>query len=235
MMCKGWRVSKSMLTRHSYFQYSAAPDPTLNTIKISCITPASKADILKKTEAKEFLISETIDTYNRVVEPFIASIPASKIQWIQNIFDHTAEEAKRIHTETSEFIILPDFHWLDLEDTDHLYLLLISNNSSLRSLRDLNGDTLPLLRRMDEEIKKCIATRYPSVDVDQVNVFFHYRPTFYRLHLHITKDAIKCHPSRVHYLSTVIQNIALKSDYYQTVSLPCCIKENDALYSKISE
>ena len=60
------------------------------------------------------------------------------------------------------------------------------------------------------------------MDYSEVRVYFHYPPTFYRLHIHIMNlglESLSCIVERCHDLNMVIQNLAIKSDYYQTVSL----------------
>ncbi len=52
--------------------------------------------------------------------------------------------------------------------------------------------------------------------------YFHYPPTFYQLHLHIQNLSLSTQTStveRCHLLSSVIQNIKIKADYYQKIDL----------------
>jgi hypothetical protein len=55
-------------------------------------------------------------------------------------------------------------------------------------------------------------------------VFLHYYPSFYYFHVHFVHISLE-NPSlfinRSIELFTVIQNIKLKGDYYQTVTLEC--------------
>lgn len=152
---------------------------------------------------------------------------------MDQIIDHKAE-SERIIFENDELMLLPDFMWFDLSKIDQLYIIAIFKDNSLRSIRDLNKSHLKMLKNVEKEISNIISTNYPSAE-NKFSVFFHYCPTFYRLHLHISVQEIDCHPSRVHFLSTVIQNIELIDDYYQKVSLLYEISENRELYQLIKQ
>lgn len=61
------------------------------------------------------------------------------------------QEADRIVFEDPDpetgFILLPDMKW-DRKDMNSLYLVAIVHKHGIKSLRDLNGDTLPLLKNI---------------------------------------------------------------------------------------
>lgn len=53
-------------------------------------------------------------------------------------------------------------------------------------------------------------------------MYFHYPPTFYRLHIHVTNlrmQAAIALADRAHMLSSVIGNLKIASDYYKRVGL----------------
>ena len=151
-------------------------------------------------------------------------------RWVYNIFNHTAEESKRIEYESDSFVLLPDFCWEDLSNTERIYLLAIVKDKNLRSIRDLNGSHLPILYEIKKQVTYCLGNTFKQ-NMNEISMFFHYHPSFYQLHLHITKkDNIDCHHSRYHPLSQVIQNIELVEDYYQKATLHYTIDENSKLY-----
>lgn len=55
--------------------------------QVTVIYPATKEHIQKYTEQKFCIVRETPTIYNTITEPFIASIPASKLDWISNILE----------------------------------------------------------------------------------------------------------------------------------------------------
>jgi m7GpppX diphosphatase len=130
--------------------------------------------------------------------------------------------------------MLPDFSWHDREDLDRLYLLAISKDLSLRSIRDLTAAHLPLLQELQTKVIETVQKTY-GLPSDEIACFFHYHPSFYRLHLHVTRLEIDCHPLRVQTLSSVIQNIELCSDYFQRFTFTLPLRESDPLYALLSE
>ena len=61
------------------------------------------------------------------------------------------KEADRIVFEDSDpdsgFVLLPDMKW-DSSDLESLYLVAIAHRHGVKSLRDLDDKTLPLLRNV---------------------------------------------------------------------------------------
>jgi len=54
----------------------------------------------------------------------------------------------------------------------------------LHSLRDIKGEHIELLKGVRNTIKEILSTKF-GMDYSEVRVYFHYPPTFYRLHIHI--------------------------------------------------
>jgi m7GpppX diphosphatase len=72
-----------------------------------------------------FLVRETADVYRRVVEPHIASQPASAKLWLRNIIEGKAEMERLIYADPEAdpqhgFLLLPDFRW-DQKNPKELY------------------------------------------------------------------------------------------------------------------
>ena len=62
--------------------------------------------------------------------------------------------------------------------------------------------------------------------------FFHYLPTFYWLHIHFVHSediSSRTTIGRAVMLRDVVQNIELKSNYYQDATIPIRLKEGDKL------
>lgn len=95
--------------------------------------------------------------------------------------------------------------------------MTIFSDPKLQSLRDLTGEHLPLLKRVQESINQVLIDNF-GIKYENVRVYFHYPPTFYRLHIHIMHlalESLSCRVERCHDLNLVIQNIGIKSSYYQ--------------------
>lgn len=76
------------------------------------------------------------------------------------------------------------------------------------------------------------------MDKSQLRIYLHYQPSFYHLHVHFTylrHEAPGITTERAHLLSTVINNIELIPDYYQKVTIPYVVRQNDNLFKKFEE
>ncbi|OTF83648.1 scavenger mRNA-decapping enzyme DcpS-like protein [Euroglyphus maynei] len=204
-------------------------DALLNKIFMTVIHPASPNDIDKFIDHPHRMIAETADLYDRITKPYIeqqVSKPGH-LQWLYNVLEGKAETDRVIHSD-QDFVLANDMKW-NCENDNHLselekqsiYLNALVRRRDLRSLRDLNGQHLPLLEAIYERGRQAISKRY-AIPVDQLRVFIHYQPSFYHVHVHFThllneQRGFQC--ERAHLLSTVIQNIRLMNDYYQRVTL----------------
>ena len=107
--------------------------------------------------------------------------------------------------------------WFGAPWTRDLYLLAISKDPALRSLRDLQGEAgAALCDAMAAQLLAAAEAVY-GVAADQCRVFFHYHPQFYRLHAHCNRVAHVnpgCEAERAHLLSTVAQNLRILPGYY---------------------
>lgn len=98
---------------------------------------------------------------------------------------------------------------------------MIFKDESLLSIRDLDGSHVDLLSKASK-IANEILERELDIDSDQVYSYFHYLPTFWKLHLHVVSLD---HPDkggaigRNKTLEEILINLELKSDYYQTMDL----------------
>jgi m7GpppX diphosphatase len=102
-----------------------------------------------------------------------------------------------------------------------LYLLVIFVDEGLHSIRDLRGCHINLLKNCEKEVNKILASQF-GLDEGTCRMFFHYPPTFYQLHVHVTNlrcQAANALVERAHLLQNVINNLEVDSNYYCKVSL----------------
>lgn len=176
-----------------------------------------------------------------------------------NILERKSE-ADRIVFEDRDpidgFILLPDLKW-NGTTLDTLYLLAIVNDRNIKSLRDLNGTHIQLLRNIKEKgcvrnkiyiifcnlhiflsmLQKIIEEKY-GITRSQLRIYLHYQPSFYHLHVHFTylkHEAPGILAERAHLLSNVISNIELLPDYYQKVTLPFVVRETDKIFKVLEK
>ncbi|KAK0563287.1 hypothetical protein OC861_004880 [Tilletia horrida] len=178
---------------HWLLAWLAPPSETDGSIsrsadmKITMIRPATETHILKYSAQAHYLINETPELYEQVVEPWILSQPASRINWVYNILDKKKEQESIIYetlSPQSGFIspapqIVPDLKW-DQRTLSSLYMVAIVHDRTLRTLRDLTKEQVPLLRAIQGAANQVAASRYGLVAGrgPALRCFLHYQPTY---------------------------------------------------------
>ena len=242
---------KLALTNHSGAEYSyyAATDPTTGaTYDLEAVWPAPERLVQRKRPAEICVVEETAEAYDRVVRPF-AEAQAAKIGWIDAVCSLEKERERNLHA-CDAFVVNVDTKWsthgpFDADRatwrgadwTRDLYLLAISKDASLKSMRDLRGPAgAGLCRAMRAALLRCAADVY-GVPATKLRVFFHYQPQFYRLHAHCTRAEHTnpgCECDRAHLLTTVAANLDLAPDYYARAPLTYKLRVGEKLHGLLS-
>lgn len=201
-------------------------------MKTTVIYPATPKHIQKYSVKQKFIIRETPELYEEVTLPFLTQSQLP-LEWVYNILDHK-QEVERIVFEDSDsskgFVLVPDLKW-DGVAVETLYLLAITHQRDIKSLRDLNASHLPLLRNIREAGVKVIQEKY-GIDESRLRIYFHYQPSFYHLHVHfnpLSNEAPGIYCEKSHLLDTVISNLEIVSDYYQKATLSFVAYEGQEL------
>ncbi|KAI8044646.1 hypothetical protein M5D96_000817 [Drosophila gunungcola] len=206
--------------------------PKKPSVKSTVIYPATDKHIEKYSVCQKYLIRETPDLYQKITLPYLTSSQFS-LEWVYNILEHKQEKERIVFEDADPetgFILLPDLKW-DGRNVENLYLLGIIHKHDIKSLRDLNGSHLDLLRNLRQASKDAISKRY-GLNPNQLRMYFHYQPSFYHLHVHINpvrNDAPGIWCEKSHMLDTVINNLELLPDYYQRATLPFVLYEGNKL------
>lgn len=218
-----------------YEQYLATSEITC-ALKINVIRGASEGTIEKYSHLQNmnnYIFHETVSIYEEISRPYMLS-QLFNIKWVLNILENKAEEGKIIY-EDSRCVILPDLQW-DEVNIKNMYLLVLPRILNIMSIRDLNGSHVDLL----EHIKSCILSTVEKIyglHGNKLRMFFHYFPSYFHLHLHVTNaDIDKIDGSlvgRAHLLEDVIDNLKLDGDYYKKKVLLVAISENHLLGGKL--
>lgn len=168
-----------------------------------------------KTDNLYYFIDESYGEYLN----FISNGLLKKDIWIYNILNEIAEVENTIYKD-DKILITPNFTW-DKKNIKKIYLLVIPFDINLRTIRSLNNVHLKLLNHMkNKAIEMC--ENFYNININTVKMFFHYPPSTYHLHLHVTTiNNSDCNSSfeYTHDLIQVINNIKLKSDYYQSTDM----------------
>jgi len=171
-------------------------------------------------------------------------------QWVHEVLG-SKRETDRIKLRTPDFVLLPDvdafykrpkpspFLWQEVTRwrarRPAFHWLAVVNDTSLRTIRDLRGEHIPMLVRLYHTCCQKIREE-TGVSSDQVMAYIHYPPSVYQLHIHFkyplgppSHDAF-----RVHLLSTVINNLAIDGDYYKKSLLQLPVYLNTDLHSALA-
>jgi m7GpppX diphosphatase len=224
---------------------------TQGGFKMEMISPATDRQISRAMPAPSTaLVNETPTMYRTVTEPFIASIcEGNSLSWIQNVVDGK-KEVERLLVNHNDFVLNVDTKWRSHPDalltprskwyqhpaTADLYCLGIVKQSGLRTLRDLRGEHIPMLKGMMQEGMKAIQTIY-GIESNQIRVFVHYQPQFYHFHVHFTRleNEVGCSVERGHLVSDIVQNLGMDSDYYKKRTISFRLRTTDTLYKQLAE
>ena len=202
-----------------------------NIIDIEFIYPINEKVIDKHRKVFYELFKETYEIYLNKTLPYINSFDKSHVQWIHNILEGKAE---KILIQTKDFIIKKNYKYVN-NDNILDFIGFPFNGDNIRSLRDLNETHLPLLESFYNDGKKLIAEKY-NCKPNELRAFLHYPPSFYYLHihyLHVSLENFTACVNRAIDLNEVIQNIKLKNNYYQTITIEQLIKVGSKLYETL--
>lgn len=186
-------------------------------------------------------------------------------QWICNIIDGN-QEREEVIMRTEEFVLLPDTervnrYWRiqshvsspplvtsmlvanqgnSRKQPAHtrrmLNWLSIVHDRTLRTMRDLRGEHVPMLKRM---LKQCMQTIESTTGIpqDQVMAYVHYPPSVYQLHVHFSFPyGQHCHRDtyRVHSLPAIINNLEIDPDYYAKATLQLALYRQSLHYAALT-
>lgn len=210
--------------------------------KLTVIHPATPKHIAKYTKQDRLFVRETPKLYQTHVLPYIAEHPASRLQWVQNILQERSEMESLVAVDRDPqagFYLVPDSKW-DRRNLAGLYLLAISKDSAIRSLRDLDGAKhLPLLKGIRRAVDEQVPARFPGITGAQLRCFIHYQPTYYHFHVHIVHidmvDGIGALVGQAHLLDDVIDNLeTFGADYYQRKILSYTLGSGHELRARLA-
>ncbi|BGO92097.1 hypothetical protein NBRC10512_000828 [Rhodotorula toruloides] len=191
-----------------------APGRATADVQISSICPATEKHVKKYSAQVSRLVRETPELYETVVKPYMESLSPNTISWVYNILDGTAEAENVLYRDDDPetgFVLTPDLKW-DQKTMSALYLLVLTQDRTIRSLRDLRARHLPLLRKIRQECERVAMERY-GIEKGELRFFVHYQPTYYHFHVHIV------HLSYLSFSGITVGQAHLLDDLIDTLSL----------------
>lgn len=146
-------------------------------------------------------------------------------QWIYEVIDGEREQ-DNVLIDIPEMVFLPDTHALN--DGKTINWLAICKDRSLKTLRDLRGHHVKLLKRIRLQCTEFIMAT-TGWKKHNIMAYIHYLPSVFQLHIHFcapygsytTLDVLKVHP-----LDTVISNLEIDPEYYRKVTLSTVVVGN---------
>lgn len=92
--------------------------------------------------------------------------------------------------------------------------LVIFKDTSLKTLRDLTSEHVPILIDMQATIRRFLSWNY-GVRQKHYNIFFHYMPSVFQLHAHVSPRRMNSNSVRRQPVSVVTRNLLADSLHYQ--------------------
>ncbi|KAK9862970.1 hypothetical protein WJX84_007569 [Apatococcus fuscideae] len=190
--------------------------------------------ISKHREQTYCMVKETPEMYRLVHQPYILSIPSSRIQWVYNMLEGKAEQERMIFHDPDPdtgFMLHPDLKWNQLQ-RESMYCLAICNRRDIRCLRDLKAVHVPMLQSIESKSLQAIQQKW-GVAAEHIRAYFHYPPSYYHLHIHF------CHvhfegpgmaAGKAHLLSDIIDMLNLKPDLLQQRTFQFTVGQRDPLW-----
>ncbi|KAL7059770.1 hypothetical protein AAHC03_013023 [Spirometra sp. Aus1] len=214
----------------------------LNTLNMTVVHPAQQQHFIKYTASGRRLVLETPQIYSNVIVPLLMANPRD-LTWVDNVLNGTAEVDKVLFTDPDEslgFTFAIDFRW-DERQLNELHCLALARSASLTCLRDLRACHLPMLKKMlnsaTETTKDETAVSPAVLAEDQIFAYFHYPPTFYRLHMHFAHvDSAPdggTQAGRAYLAEDVIANLERDGEFYAHRTMPIFLRENHPFLAAI--
>ena len=164
-----------------FSKYTAQPPVDANEVDITLICPANEIDIAKYSQQERHLVRETPEIYAQATLPFVAALPPKQTAWVRAILAREKEMEVLLY-EDDGCMLLPDTKW-DRKDASALYTLAILKDPALKSVRDLRGAHVPMLKQLRAGVLAELRRRY-GARADQVRAYMHYLPSFWMAHIH---------------------------------------------------
>lgn len=136
-------------------------------------------------------------------------------QWIYSLISNTEHHqtqarSEQIYINEDEWMLCKDIH----PGRDTRYLVVFKN-LALTTIRSLDESHVPLLETINARVLEFLKSRYTEAETAQFRIFFHYMPSVYQLHAHVSTHAMPHQVMRRHYLRHIIRNVTKQSLHYR--------------------
>uniref|UniRef100_A0A6G1S865 m7GpppX diphosphatase n=1 Tax=Aceria tosichella TaxID=561515 RepID=A0A6G1S865_9ACAR len=232
--------AKRNLINDVYSRYNIRPPSNgVADLKAIIVVPANETVLAKYSRNETILFYESPSVYQMIVEKFITeTVEKNKDynQWVYNILEGKTETEHVLYNDPDPkdgFMLLPSLK--SSGDDKDIHYIALCHRRDIRSLRDLNASHLPLLDNIHQIGHEALNQKYDYLEEGQIRSYIHYHPTFYHFHVHFEQiDPAEYKSSdRDNLLTDVIENIRIRSDYYQRRMLAFPVSIKSALWKHI--
>ena len=150
------------------------------------------------------VICDTEAYHSAKVQKFMQQDRKEKA-WIFNILKADIA-GETVYIRTAHWILCLDKHY----GTDVRYLVIFKDKS-LRTIRDLRKNHIPMLLTMYKQVKEWLQHH---ASTDDWEFYFHYMPSVFQLHLHVNTNRAMRNPDRIQPFNVVLKNVQQNEHYY---------------------
>ena len=230
----------SLVTANDVYGTYHARLPLARAHAVATVICPATAEHVRKYERRGRLrvVRESPRDYRELTAPALER--QHDLGWLHALLEGRAERERVLYSDahpTRGHVIAVDPKWEDAKTRERLYCQAIPRRRDLKSIRDLTGDHVTLLEDMRRNALRVFKERF-DVAADELVAFFHYRPSFFHLHVHFrhVRRGDACGSGggavlREHLLDDVIDNLKLSSGYYREKTLSFVVAEGDPLWS----
>ena len=237
--------SPPTLEDEEYSVYSLVSEGILKfPLDLKVIYPATEFHIKKNRQKELVYLRESGQAYLDVTRNYLnerCKDLNKQLEWLYNILDGKAEQESIIYSDDDSmdgFVLLPNSNnWPSAMDdepvVEDLFCLAIVRLNGIRTIRNLNGQHLTLLKNIKSKGTKAITEKY-GVPAEKLCAYFHYLPSFFHLHVHFSHinasgDSNSC---RNVLLDDVIDMLEEDSEACVRKSFTFAVSPDDRLYEQ---
>lgn len=142
-------------------------------------------------------------------------------QWVTSLLKAgTDNQDEEIFLDNADFVMCTNVH----QGLDDRYLVVFKD-PELQTLRDLRQKHVGMLMSMRESVRSFLKKQHPVI-WNRYRIFFHYLPSVFQLHAHISTKSMSFNINRRQPLNTVIRNLCQDSDYYKKAIILTSVTKN---------
>lgn len=159
---------------------------------------------------KEMTICDPETYYGADVQKFIESRRQdTDKQWIFDLIDNKVCVNETVYVENDDALLCKDIH-----PGNDLRYLLIFRDRKLKTIRDLNADHVEMLNRALQMVQ-CFLEEKDDKSDNRWYIFFHYMPSVFQLHAHVSTLRMNLDNNRKHPLHVVVRNLIRDPEHYE--------------------